>query len=107
MRDESGMELDWFWRDWIFTTSRLDQSVDSVSNGVIHLTNRGTMVMPAELAVTFTDGTRTTVGLPVEMWNLGSHFDYHVAEKKQIGRVEVDPHHALPDIDRSNNVWPR
>ncbi len=25
------MELDWFWRDWIFTTARLDQAVDSVS----------------------------------------------------------------------------
>ncbi|HEY2378600.1 MAG TPA: M1 family metallopeptidase [Gemmatimonadaceae bacterium] len=107
MRDESGMELDWFWRDWIFTTSRLDQGVDSVSNGVIHLANRGTMVMPAELAITFADGTRSTVRLPVEMWNLGSRFDYRVPERKPVRRVEVDPRHALPDVDRSNNVWPR
>jgi hypothetical protein len=107
MRDQSGMELDWFWRDWIFTTSRLDQSVDSVSNGVIHLSNRGTMVMPAELAITFDDGTKTTVRLPVEMWNLGSRFDYHLPEHKPIRRVEVDPRHALPDIDHTNNVWPR
>ncbi|MGH7535515.1 MAG: M1 family metallopeptidase, partial [Gemmatimonadales bacterium] len=26
MRDVSGMDLDWFWRDWIFTTARLDQA---------------------------------------------------------------------------------
>ena len=112
MRDESGMELDWFWRDWIFTTSRLDQSVDSVStttsgNAVIHLENRGTMVMPAELAITFTDGTRSTVKLPVEMWNLGQRFDYRVPGAKGVRRVELDPRRAMPDIDRSNNVWPR
>jgi len=112
MRDESGMELDWFWRDWIFTTSRLDQAVDSVSTGgaggsVIHLANRGTMVMPAELAITFADGTRSTVRLPVEMWNLGSQFDYRVAEQKRVQRVELDPRRALPDIDRRNNSWPR
>jgi aminopeptidase N len=112
MRDESGMELDWFWRDWVFTTSRLDQAVDSVStaaNGasVIHLENRGTMVMPAELAITFTDGTTSTVRLPVAMWNLGSRFDYRVPERKPVRRVVVDPRQALPDIDRANNSWPR
>ena len=112
MRDESGMELDWFWRDWIFTTARLDQAVDSVStttagSSVVHLENRGTMVMPAELAITFADGTRSTVKLPVEMWNLGARFDYRVPGSKRVQRVEVDPRRALPDIDRTNNVWPR
>ena len=111
MRDESGMELDWFWRDWIFTTARLDQAVDSVTvvsgRAVIHLSNRGTMVMPAELAITFADGTQSTVKLPVEMWNLGSRFDYRVAETKPVRRVEIDPRKALPDLDRGNNVWPR
>ena len=112
MRDASGMELDWFWRGWIHTTARLDQAVDSVSSGaegssVIHLSNRGTMVMPAELAIVFDDGTRATTKLPVEMWNLGSRFGYRVAERKRVRSVEVDPRKALPDIDRANNVWPR
>lgn len=112
MRDESGMELDWFWRDWIFTTSRLDQAVDSVRTSadgttVIHLANRGTMVMPAELAITFADGTTSTIKLPIEMWNLGSRFDYRVPERKVVRRVVVDPREALPDIDRANNSWPR
>jgi hypothetical protein len=112
MRDESGMELDWFWRDWIFTTARLDQAVDSVSTtsaggSVIHLENRGTMVMPAELAISFADGTKSTVKLPVEMWNLGARFDYRAQGAKRVQRVEVDPRHALPDIDRGNNTWPR
>src|SRR4051812_14828644 len=112
MRDESGMELDWFWRDWIFTTSRLDQAVDSVSTtsagaSVIHLENRGTMVMPAELAITFTDGTYATVKLPVEMWNLGDRFVYRVSGTTPVRAVEIDPRHPLPDVDRTNNRRPR
>ena len=34
----------------------------------------GTMIMPAELTITFDDGTTQAVKLPVEMWNLGSRF---------------------------------
>jgi hypothetical protein len=112
MRDQSGMELDWFWRDWIFTTARLDQAVDSVARGAdgvtsVHLHNRASMVMPAELSIRFDDGTTSTVKLPVEMWNLGERFVYRVAGTKPVRAVEVDPRRALPDIDRANNRWPR
>jgi len=112
MRDESGMDLDWFWRGWIYSTARLDQSVDSVATrpdggSNIHLTNRGTMVMPAELALTFTDGSTSTVRLPVEMWNLGQAFVYRVPDKKIVRSAMVDPKRVLPDTDRSNNAWPR
>jgi hypothetical protein len=112
MRDESGMDLDWFWRSWIYTTARLDQAIDSVgtrSDGGsnIYLSNRGTMVMPAELSIGFADGMQSTVKLPVEMWNLGAEFVYRVPQKKRVGRAEVDPRRALPDVDRANNVWPR
>ena len=109
MRDHSGMDLDWFWRGWIFSTARLDQAVDSISvNGKgeseIHLSNRGTMVMPGELAISFSDGSRTTVRLPVEMWNLGPRFTYRVAPGKTVSRAELDPRRVLPDGDRDNNV---
>jgi hypothetical protein len=110
MRDASGMELDWFWRDWVFTTARLDQAVESVTvdstrHAQVHLANRGTMVMPAEVKLTYTDGTSETVRLPVEMWNLGSRFSYHVPSAKQVRRAEVDPRKVLPDQDRGNDVW--
>jgi len=111
MRNETGMDVDWFWRGWIYTTSRLDQAVDSVTTGAesttIHLGNRGTMVMPAELDVTFADGTRDTVRLPVEMWNLGSRFGYRVPGGRRPTAVVVDPRAVWPDLDRANNRWPR
>lgn len=112
MCDESGMDLAWFWRGWIFSTARLDQAVDSVTaradgGSNVYLANRGTMVMPAEISLTFSDGSRTTVKLPIEMWNLGSPFVYRPPEKKRVTRVEVDQKRALSDIDRANNVWPK
>jgi aminopeptidase N len=114
MRDASGMELDWFWRAWVFSTARLDQAVDSVVNDperakgtTIYLRNRGTMVMPVELAITFVDGgdSPTIVRLPVEMWNLGPAFEYHVADKRMVFRVEIDPRHVLPDVNHMDKAW--
>jgi hypothetical protein len=109
MRDASGMELDWFWREWVMTTARLDQAIDSVTasptGAVVHLSNRGTMVMPAELTLTFDDGSVATVKLPVEMWNLGSRFDYRVSGGRSIRSAEIDSRQVLPDINRANNRW--
>lgn len=111
MRDQSGMELDWFFRDWVYTTARLDQAVDSVSRAgggsSVHLSNRGSMTMPVTLALTFEDGTAQEIRLPIEMWNLGDAFTYRVPGGRTVRRVEVDPRRALPDMDRSNNAWPR
>ena len=112
MRDASGMELDWFWRGWVMTTARLDQAVDGVETdsagrAVIHLSNRGAMVMPAELRLVFEDERAETIRLPVEMWNLGPRFSYHVPHAGRVRRASVDPRAVLPDQDRSNNAWER
>jgi len=111
MRDASGVDLDWFWRDWIYTTARLDQAVDSVGASAggekIFLANRGTMTLPLEMDVAYSDGTAERIRLPVEMWNLGPRFAYRVREGKSVRRVLVDPRRALPDIDRKNNELSR
>jgi len=112
MRDQSGMELDWFWREWIFTTARLDQAVDSVAAGAggreaVYLSNRGTMVMPLTMAVGYTDGTTELVRLPVEMWNLGPQFTWRAPAGRTIVSVVVDPDLRLPDVAREYNSWHR
>ncbi|MDH3496908.1 MAG: M1 family metallopeptidase [Gemmatimonadota bacterium] len=111
LRNETGVDLDWFWRGWLYTTARLDQAVDSVTAGAdgpaIHLSSRGTMVMPAELLVTFADGRTDTVRLPVEMWNLGSRFTYRYRGRGTVASVVLDPRRVLPDVDRGNNGWSR
>jgi Peptidase family M1 domain len=111
MRDASGMDLDFFWRDWIYTTARLDQAVDSVGTAdgalKVFVSNRGTMTLPLEMDLTYADGTTERVRLPVEMWNLGPRFAYRVRGGRQVTGVVVDPRGVLPDVDRKNNALRR
>ena len=112
MRDASGTDLDWFGREWVMTTARLDQAVDTIAAGPqgvteVRLASLGTMIMPAELRLTFADGTTEVVRLPVEMWNLGPRFTYRVRGKPAVRSAELDPRRALPDVDRANNRYPR
>lgn len=112
MENVSGRSLDWYWRQWVFTTARLDQSVEAMAPAGdsvrIVLGNRREMVMPAELKVTFADGTSETRRIPVEMWNYGRRFTLRVATGgRRVTLVEVDPRRAYPDVNRANNRWPR
>ena len=111
MRDASGMDLDWFWRDWVLTTARLDQAVDSIGRAQdgeeVFLSNRGSMMLPLEMDLTFTDGSTERVRLPVEMWNQGSKFAYRLRSGKEVRRVVIDPRRVFPDVDRANNTQDR
>ncbi|HEY2807140.1 MAG TPA: M1 family aminopeptidase [Gemmatimonadales bacterium] len=112
MENVSGRDLGWYWREWVYTTARLDQSVESVTpsrdSTRIVLANRREMLMPAEVKLTFSDGTSETRRIPIEMWNYGRRFTLTIATAgKRVTAVEIDPRHAYPDTDRSNNRWPR
>jgi hypothetical protein len=66
------------------------------------------MVMPAELKLSYDDGTSEVVELPVEIWNLGSRFTYTATTgTKRVVKAEVDPRHVFPDVERADNTWPR
>ncbi len=112
MENVSGRSLDWYWRDWVFTTSRLDQAVESVTAGrdstKIVLGYRREMVMPAEVKIGYADGSSEVRKIPIEMWNYGRHFTLTLPTAgKRVTSVEIDPRHAYPDVDRTNNRWPR
>ncbi|OLD60654.1 MAG: hypothetical protein AUF60_00255 [Gemmatimonadetes bacterium 13_1_20CM_69_28] len=111
IEDVSGRDLDWFWREWVYTTARLDQAVDSVSTAgdttLVHLSNRGQMALPLTLELKFADGASESREYPIEMWNLGSRFTARVATPRRVVGVVVDPKELYPDVDRANNRWPR
>ncbi len=107
----TGRDLDWFWRNWIYTTARLDQAVDSVRSNddstFLYLSNRGQMVLPVTLELRFADATTETRSLPVEMWHLGARFTYRLAPAKRLTGVVIDPRRIYPDVARENNSWRR
>jgi aminopeptidase N len=111
MSNETGRDLDWFWREWIYSTARLDQAVDSVRTGpdstFLYLSNRGQMVLPVTLELRYDGGTTETRTLPVEMWHLGSRFTYRLPGTRRLTAVTIDPRAVYPDINRDNNSWKR
>ena len=108
--DVSGRDLDWFWREWVFTTARLDQAIDSAravgkDSTYLYLSNRGQMVMPVTLELRYADGTTATVQYPIEMWNLGDRFVARVATPQRVVAAVLDPMAVYPDVNRVNNGW--
>lgn len=123
VNDVAGRDLDWFWREWFYETWKLDQAVASVEpagaaggagadSTAIVLENREKAVMPVPLAITREGGRIDSVTVPVSAWwgpNGGEQKRYTlvVPATPKITRVEIDPAHALPDVDLGNDVWPR
>ena len=106
----SGRDLAWFWRGFFYTTSALDQSVESVKqmpNGTafISLRSLGAAVMPVELELTFDDGTTQVVKLPVEIWYGGNRYVLRVMPGKVIVRARVNPDGMFPDLIPGNDAW--
>jgi len=109
----AGEDLDWFWKEWFFTTWKLDQAVTAVKyvdgdpskGALITIANKGKMIMPVIAAVTRANGHTDTVRLPVEIWRRGSEWTFKYASGSNIRKVVLDPEGVLPDIDRRNNEW--
>jgi hypothetical protein len=112
IEDGAGEDLSWFWRGWFYTNGTIDQAADSVTvsdtAGVvsrIYLRSVGSVPMPVELALTLGGGGSSRLKLPVDIWFRGDTFVATVAG--DVTGVRLDPDQVLPDVDRSNNQWPR
>jgi peptidase M1-like protein len=108
----SGQDLSWFWRSWFFETWKLDQAIDTVTtigdSLEIVVENKGKALMPVRLAVTRTNGRVDHVTMPVSIWFQGERRrTVRVAREPAVKTLEIDSERVFPDIDRSNQVWPR
>jgi len=122
MEDGAGEHLAWFWRGWFYTTHANDQVLADVSTQSaeellgnteagqyyhrIEIRNKGGLVMPVELEVTYVDGSVERIDLPVDVWrNNEISFTKGFFSGKEIAKVTLDPDEAFADIDRTDNVW--
>jgi hypothetical protein len=110
VEDVSGRDLSWFWRSWFFETWTLDQAVARVTAGPagteIVIQDRGEVPMPVPLAITRADGTTERREIPVDVWLAGAReHTVTVGPGAAVLRVEIDPEHWFPDVERGNNVW--
>ncbi|HEU4680264.1 MAG TPA: M1 family metallopeptidase [Gemmatimonadales bacterium] len=112
VEEVSGRDLAWFWRGFFYTTSALDQSVESVKqmedgSTQVTLASLGDAVMPVELELGFEDDTTELVKLPVEIWYAGNRYVYEARGGKAIVRAQVNPDGTFPDAVNTNDTWQR
>ena len=113
INNATGEDLNWFWKEWFFTTWKLDQAVTSLSyvdndpskGALITIENKGKMIMPVILKVIETNGKSATTKLPVEIWQRGGKWIYKYPSLTKIDQVILDPENVLPDVNRKNNEW--
>jgi hypothetical protein len=113
INNAAGENLDWFWKEWFFTTWQFDQAItavnyvngDPASGALITIENKGKMIMPVILKIVQVGGKQETITLPIEIWQRGGTWVYKYASQNKISKVILDPESQLPDTDRKNNEW--
>ena len=113
INNATGEDLNWFWKEWFFTTWKLDQAITSVKyiaddpakGALITIENKDKMIVPVILKITQQNGKSETVQLPVEIWQRSGTKVFNYASTSKLTMVILDPDHVLPDMERKNNEW--
>jgi hypothetical protein len=74
----------------------------------VTLENRGKAPMPVFLAVTRANGVVDRRTIPADVWFSGERrHAIRIPRQPAIKSIEIDTAKDFPDLDRSNQVWPR
>jgi len=116
MENVSGRRLDWFWREWFLENPHFDQAIDTVvSKHVADVdtvkvvyANHARGVMPIHARFTFADNSTQDFDYPAEVWSTNTtYYLRSYVFTKPVKKIQIDPDNRLPDLDRTNNTWPR
>ncbi len=131
MEKVSGMELDWYFENWIGTTYTIDYGIRHVvakpGRTEVTLERKGNMPMPVEVTVQLTDGTHEVYYIPLRLMR-GEKPDaaFSVAPKQkpdwpwvypeyllvidrpvdEIEQIIIDADGRMADTFSDDNVWP-
>jgi hypothetical protein len=129
MEKESGMELDWYFDQWLKSTNTIDYAIQSTSTEkkktTITLERKGEMPMPIDITVKLKSGKDLQYYIPLTImraekkentsavllkdwpWTYPAYeFTIDVAQF-EIETIEIDPSKRMADIDQTNNTFPR
>ena len=89
----------------------LDRAIKEDKNYyVLDFSNKGGLVMPIILELTFTDGSKDTQYIPAEIWRRTPKAVSKLIitdKEKELVSVTVDPRWETADVDVHNNHYPR
>ena len=130
MENESNLELDWYFEQFIETVNTVDYSIFSVTeigNKTKILIQRiGRVPMPLDISVTSSNSKITWYNIPLRIMRgskekdiIGKNFKvispwpwvYNFYEfiidlpLEEVQKIEIDASTRMADINRSNNIW--
>ena len=111
MEDVSGDDLAYFWRGWLMTTDQYDVAVTGaaplpVGDGtMVRLENKGDLVLPVILQVTFESGDQRRYFIPAEAFAQGDEVFFTVPDARRVTQALADPDGQTPDQNRDDNAW--
>lgn len=113
IENETGENLNWFWRGMFQHNWQMDQELSEVryieldpKKGVlITVQNLGKLPMPIVVELTSVTGKKTTVKLPVEIWERNKSWTFKVNTTEELTEVKLDPKNIYPDNNPDNNIW--
>src|SRR5690606_23519601 len=84
IENAAGENIGWFWKGWFFENYKLDQGVrevtyidqDTANGSVITIENLEQWAMAVTIALEESDGRKTRVNLPVEIWQRGNRWTF-------------------------------
>ncbi|MDA0986703.1 MAG: M1 family metallopeptidase [Bacteroidetes bacterium] len=112
IEDVSGQNLDWFWNQWFYKTSKLDLAIGNVKSNdknstLINFNKLDEAVMPFTLQVKLENDKIYNYRVPVEKMMFTDNFNFEVPHSKSdISTITIDPDLKLADTERRNNRWP-
>lgn len=86
-----------------------DRAVEEDKNYyVLEFTNKGGLVMPIILGLTYEDGSEEMITLPAEIWRRSPKaVNKLLVLDKPLSQIVVDPKWETADVDIENNYYPR
>ena len=130
MENISGLELDWYFEQFVETTNTIDYEVFNVeptNNGaVITLRRIGDMPMPIDIVISDLSDNKTSFSIPLRIMRGNKSNDSFLNDFKtltdwpwvyqyyqfettvnynEIKQIAIDPSSRLADINSQNNVW--
>ncbi|WP_299675957.1 M1 family metallopeptidase [uncultured Tenacibaculum sp.] len=114
----SGIHLDWYLNEWSQTTNFIDYGIKTVKGKEVTLERIGAMPMPLDVVVEYTDGTKESFNIPLEImrgnkpssstllkdWGW-AYPTYTFEASKPVKSIDINKDGFMADINPLNNTF--
>lgn len=129
MEKVSGLELDWYFENWIGTTKVIDYAVDLVGDesgkSTVLIRKTGTHPMPLDIRVTYQDGKEEWYYIPLDLmrgekkeianaivlsdwgWTYPQYTFSLPRPAGEVKQIYIDPSRRMADVNMKDNQYPR